>query len=241
MKSILPNGLLIVFDGIDGAGKTTQAALLCQLFGARGYLCSLSKEPTSNKWGRILTKSAAEGRLSIEEELELFIKDRKDHVATTIRPTLQSGGVSILDRYYYSTVAYQGSRGSDIGEIIRQHEEFAPEPDLAIILDVSPDRGRERIFSRGDTPNEFENVHALAKARDIFIQLATERPNVILVDGNRSIAAVKREVQQLVLRSIRARIDSNQWSKDEIQAALDLLEDELVDHYPNMVIDPAHT
>ena len=81
MKRPIPGGLLIAVEGIDGAGKTTVAATLAQWCGERGLLCALSKEPTSLEWGRKLRESAATGRLTLEEELDMFHKDREDHVA----------------------------------------------------------------------------------------------------------------------------------------------------------------
>ena len=130
MQSPFSGGLLIVFDGIDGVGKTTQSALTAQLFGERGIRCAYSKEPTSGPWGTKLRESAKAGRLSPEDELDYFLKDRQEHVQNTIRPTLDAGGVVVLDRYYFSTAAYQGIRGFDFWEIIERNEAFAPRPDL---------------------------------------------------------------------------------------------------------------
>ena len=90
-------GLLVVIDGIDGAGKTTQANLLFQAFQNSNINAILSKEPTDGKWGRTIRISALNGRLPLEEELDFFIKDREEHVETLIRPSLEKGEIVILD------------------------------------------------------------------------------------------------------------------------------------------------
>jgi dTMP kinase len=218
----IPNGLFIVIDGIDGAGKTTQAALLAQWFGEKGVLCSLSKEPTSNKWGQELRESASAGRLTIEEELELFIKDRKEHISL-FKPTLDAGGVVILDRYYYSTVAYQGSRGSDTDEIIARHREFAPEPDIAFVLDLPATEGIIRILNRGDEPNEFENPEALDKARKIFCRLAESHTNIRIFDGSKSVRELRGLIQSAVLRTAMNKIAESGITPEQLNKTLEWL------------------
>ncbi|HTD67074.1 MAG TPA: dTMP kinase, partial [Candidatus Limnocylindria bacterium] len=123
-------GFLIAIEGIDGAGKTTQARLLQERLAARQLATIGTKEPTNGPWGRVLRESAQTGRLSIEDEVETFIKDRREHVADKIMPALRDGTIVIVDRYYFSTAAYQGARGLDPQELMRRNEEFAPQPDL---------------------------------------------------------------------------------------------------------------
>jgi dTMP kinase len=92
--------------------------------------------------------NAATGRLSPEDELLYFLNDRRQHVEETIAPALAAGKVVILDRYYFSTMAYQGARGFDPVEIRRMNEEFAPVPDLLLILDLDVDTAHHRIGHR---------------------------------------------------------------------------------------------
>ncbi|MBL9115552.1 MAG: dTMP kinase [Verrucomicrobiaceae bacterium] len=184
MNRPIPNGLLIAVEGIDGAGKTSVSTLLAQWCGENGLGCMISKEPTGNKWGTELRNSARAGRLTLERELELFALDRQDHVERSIRPALNEGNIVILDRYYYSTAAYQGSRGADYHQIIAQNESFAPRPDLVLVLNVDVDAGLQRIRMRGDKPNLFESKGALTKARNIFLQLAEQNENAVLIDAS---------------------------------------------------------
>jgi dTMP kinase len=205
VQTPFPGGLFVVIDGIDGAGKTTQCALLAQFFGERGVLCALSKEPTGVDWGKKLRESAAAGRLSLEDELDYFVKDRRDHIARTIQPVLDAGGVVILDRYYYSTAAYQGSRGADIAQILEIHHEFAPEPDVALIFDIAACGGLQRVRARGDEPNSFEDQDALDQARAIFQDLAAKNDHILLIDATQSVARLKKAVIESVASAALAK------------------------------------
>lgn len=164
------SGFLIAIEGIDGAGKTTQAHFIQDELMSRGFQVMRTKEPTTGQWGQVLRDSALTGRLSIEEEVEAFIKDRREHVTEKIMLALLNGMVVIVDRYYFSTAAYQGARGVDPQELLRRNEEFAPEPDLLILLDVDPKVGLKRIRTRGDRANLFEQNNTLRRAREIFLQ-----------------------------------------------------------------------
>ena len=89
-------GFLIAIEGIDGAGKTTQAHHVQDALQARKLAVIRTKEPTTGHWGQVLRDSALTGRLSIEEEVEAFIKDRKEHVEQTINPALREGKIVIV-------------------------------------------------------------------------------------------------------------------------------------------------
>ena len=192
----MPRGFLIVIDGIDGTGKSTQARRLGEWLTAGGREVVLSREPTDGPWGKQLRESAANGRLSAADELEYFLNDRRQHVVETIGPALAAGKVVILDRYYFSTMAYQGARGFDPAEIRRRNEEFAPAPDLLVILDLDVDNAHGRIGCRGDTANAFEHRENLERCRAIFLALKDEPfTRVISSDGTvDEVAARIREV-----------------------------------------------
>jgi dTMP kinase len=136
----------------------------------------------------MLRDSALTGRLSLEEELEAFINDRKEHVDKVIIPELEAGKVVIVDRYYFSSMAYQGARGIDPDEIRRRNEVFAPEPDLLVILDLEPKSGLERIRTRGDRATHFEKTRTLARAREIF--RAIQKPYLYSVDAAQPVETI---------------------------------------------------
>ena len=189
-------GLFIVLEGIDGTGKSTQTRRLAEWFRTRGREVVASREPTDGPWGSKLRATAATGRLSPEEELDLLLHDRRDHVAEVIAPALAAGKVVLLDRYYFSNMAYQGSRGLDPAEIRRVNEAFAPRPDLLFILDLDVETALSRITARGDIANEFERAESLAKCREIFLTLADE-PFVETVDSAAGLDAVQARLREI--------------------------------------------
>ena len=160
----------------------------------------LSREPTDGPWGKKLRESAASGRLSAADELEYFLNDRRQHVAEIIAPALATGKVVILDRYYFSTMAYQGARGFNPAEIRRRNEEFAPVPDLLVILDLDVDSAHLRIGCRGDTANEFEQRENLQRCRTIFLSLK-EEPFARVISSDGTTAEVALRIRQVVAES----------------------------------------
>src|SRR5688572_15418123 len=105
-------GRLIALEGLDGCGKTTQAARIAEALHARGRDIVQTREPSEGPMGRKIRELARAGeRVPAERELQLFTDDRRDHVAQVIEPALAAGRWVITDRYYLSTVAYQGARG----------------------------------------------------------------------------------------------------------------------------------
>ena len=191
-------GLFIVIEGIDGTGKSTQCRRLGEWFSAQGREVVLSREPTDGPWGTKLRESAATGRLPPDDELRYFLNDRRQHVNEVIKPSLAAGKVVILDRYYFSSMAYQGSRGDfEPVEIRRLNEEFAPQPDLLLILDLDVDAAHRRIGLRGDSANEFEQHESLTRCREIFLSLKDES-FVRVVDSNGTLDDVTGRIREAV-------------------------------------------
>ncbi len=143
----MAKGPFIVFEGIDGSGKSTQAALLARALEARGIPVLLTREPSDSAAGQRLKRLAKEGRkgISLDEEIGLFQEDRREHCAHAILPALAAGMAVVCDRYWYSTVAYQGALGANPEAIERESRREFPAPDLVVYLDISPQAGLERI------------------------------------------------------------------------------------------------
>ena len=189
-------GFFLVLEGIDGSGKSTLLRQLAVWLRESGREVVTSREPTDGPHGTALRRSAKTGRLSIEDELALFLKDRAEHVAILIAPALDRGAVVILDRYYFSTAAYQGARGLDPQAIIAENETFAPIPDLVLLLDLDPAAGSARITRRGDVLDDFEALDYQREVRRIF--LALDRPFILRVDASREAEIVFQEARAIV-------------------------------------------
>ncbi len=169
----LNKGILIALEGIDGAGKTTQVMKLKNYYQGLGFRVSVFKEPTDGYYGKQIRKLAKSGRnVSPQEEFELFLRDRIEDCELNIVPALKRKELIFIDRYYFSSIAYQGALGLDIDYIWKKNEEIAVVPDLVIILDVAVKIGLSRIiFSRKEKPNYFEKEEYQQKVREIFKQL----------------------------------------------------------------------
>jgi dTMP kinase len=189
--------MFIVIEGIDGTGKSTQAQQLAAWLREQGREVIVDYEPTLGVHGKKLRDSFVYGRLAPEEELELFLADRREHVEQVIAPALAAGKTVILDRYYFSNMAYQGAVGFDPAEIRRRNEAFAPVPDLLFILDLDVDTALSRIGGRGDTANEFEKRENLERCREIFLSLRDE-PFARVIDTRDTMEQVQAEIRAAV-------------------------------------------
>jgi len=202
-RRILKRGVLIAIEGIDGAGKTTQSTILARELTKRGYSAVRLHEPTDGIWGQKIKELAKNGRHKIKPktESEFFIFDRIEDVKNNISPNLQKKKIVIMDRYYFSNVAYQGARGLSLTDIEKKNKRIAPAPDIMIILDLPPEVGLKRIrHKRNATPNHFERQKHLKAVRQIFLEQFGNRPNIRIIDGNdtRSIQMVTSEILRII-------------------------------------------
>jgi len=181
-KTTIRKGLFIVIEGIDGTGKTTQAKRLVEYLNANGHPTVFLKEPTEGPIGQKIRELANTGRTTPEQELELFIQDRIENCQKNIGPALKEGKIVVLDRYYFSSVAYQGALGLDPEEILKRNEAIAILPDLVILLDLPVHEGLRRISQERKTQKDlFENEAYLEKVRAIFLQI--NRPFIHRIDA----------------------------------------------------------
>src|SRR5258706_2183308 len=163
-------GRLIALEGLDGCGKTTQAAGIAEALRARGRDVLLTREPSDGPIGKRIRALARGGdALSAEEELALFTDDRREHVALAIAPALAAGRFVLTDRYTLSTVAYQGARGLDWREILARSEAAFPVPDAVLLFELTVDEGLARTRARGAAPDpRFEHREYLTQVAAIF-------------------------------------------------------------------------
>jgi len=200
----LKKGVLIAFEGIDGAGKSTQAELLYQRLKEANFKVIISKEPTEGEWGQKIKRLLKQGRRDIQpqEELEWFLRDRYQHVAKVIIPNLKKKKIIILDRYYFSTMAYQGSLGINPEEIEKRNLEFAPEPDLLFLIQLTPYLGIKRIKRKREKEVDFfERESYLLKVSKIFDLL--RRPFIYRLPGEETIQSLSKKTWNITMRYLK--------------------------------------
>ncbi|MFH1711187.1 MAG: dTMP kinase [Nanoarchaeota archaeon] len=196
--------MFIVFEGIDGCGKTTQIFLLAS------HLYSLSKynhilitrEAYKDRKIREVLKQD-ESKDKADKLTELFVQDRKEHITDLITPGLNKNVIVISDRYKYSTICFQAAQRQDVNELIKMHDNM-PIPDFIFILDVPAGVAFERINLRNKAVNKTEtnkfeeNSNFLEKTRQNYLKLKELLPeeNIILIDGSLSPEKVFLEIKE---------------------------------------------
>ena len=193
-------GMLICIEGIDASGKTTQAKLLVKNLNERGYEAVYTSEPTKGFFGQILRQKILYGNERVPAVVEalFFALDRLEHVEKEIKPALEKEKIVVSDRYLYSSIAYQGAAGLDpawIEEINR----WAIKPDLAIYLDVPAEVVIKRLKRKRSVMETLENQR---RVRNVYLRLVKEGM-LLLVDGNRPIEEIEREILEIVMKRLR--------------------------------------
>jgi dTMP kinase len=199
----LARGILVALEGIDGTGKSTQAKRLTAIFSAQGYPVALLREPTVSPWGRRLRESMTGARrlLAPSQELELFLQDRRYDVAAHIVPALAARKLVLMDRYYFSTIAYQGALGIEPEHIRRLNEAFAPVPDVVLLLLVSPAQALARIRrARGRADGVFEREDYLTKVHEVFRTLTGS--HIHPIDAVQPVDVVTSAMQQKIQETL---------------------------------------
>ena len=190
-------GKLIVFEGIDGTGKSTHIRLLTQYLEERGHTVCTSFEPTRGEWGMRVRQAAISGtRLSVAEEIRCLLQDRREHVERLIAPALARGSWVLLDRYYLSMMAYQGATGADVQQIREWNESFAPAPDLAFWLDIPVRLSMQRIEARGFGSDAFEKEEFQQAVSRIYA--AMRFPWLHRVDATGTADATQASIRSIV-------------------------------------------
>jgi dTMP kinase len=200
------NGRLITLEGGEGAGKSTQAGLLAEALTARGLPVLQTREPGGAPGAEVLRELLLGGRVdwSAPAEALLHFAARAEHVERTIRPALAAGMWVVCDRFYDSTMAYQGyGLGADRGMIAALIGLVGVHPDLTIVLDVSEAVAAERRARRGLVADRYERLDASfhARVRQGFREIAEGAPErCVVVSADGAVAAVQDAVMQCVRR-----------------------------------------
>ena len=199
-------GLFITFEGIDGVGKSTQADLLEDFLIAAGRNVVRTIEPGGTELGQEIRHLLLhrKGEVAPRAEALLYAADRAHHVATKVRPAIAAGDVVLGDRYFDSSVAYQGAgRELDRTEV-RNISLWAVEgllPDLTILLDLDAEVALSRRNQTGTAPDrlEREKVDFFEAVRHAYLELAAAEPErFLLVDASQSIETMQDQIRQRV-------------------------------------------
>ena len=192
-------GKLIVIEGIDGSGKSTCAKNLAEKLNSINIKTIYTFEPTHSHYGAKLRGGMLSEDLDAEEELLLFVKDRKEHIEYMIKPALEEGYFIILDRYFYSSIAYQGAKGININRIINMHKDFIIKPDIVFIFHLPIDIALNRIISKRGIADRFENETYLKKVDKIFHSF--NEPFIYHIDTDKDIKIINDELFNILEKS----------------------------------------
>ncbi len=205
-------GRFITLEGGEGAGKTTQAGLLTDALFASGVSVVRTREPGGSPGAEVLRGLLLNGGVdwAAPAEALLHFAARAEHVAKTIRPALEAGQWVVCDRFYDSTLAYQGyGQGADrgfIGELIRL---LGIAPDMTLVLDVPDDVAAERLLRRGLDADRYERLDAAfhARVRAGFRAIAAVDPDrCVLLDASDTVD----NVHTAVMAAVRTRLPGDQ-------------------------------
>lgn len=198
-------GKLIVFEGIDGSGKSTMikeaASWLRGKLGEKGVL--VTAEPTKREKGVRIRELLAEGKPeeNAEELLRLYVEDRKEHLEKVVRPALASGKVVLCDRYKYSNYAYQAAQGIDGGKVIEMNSGFE-KADLVLVFDLPVEVALGRIRGSAGRGNleRFEARDFLEKVRGNFLRCGEvfAGENIEVVDASVSKGEVLGQLKERI-------------------------------------------
>lgn len=192
-------GKFIVLEGIDGSGKTTQVINVVKtLFDLnKNNQVLLTREPT---WrSKNIRQNLENGNTDPQWLTKAFIEDRKLHVENEISPSLDNNIHVVCDRYYLSTLAYQGAQGMDIKELMNLHKDWIIKPDLIILFDCPTDISSKRcqMSDQFDKNLEFQSI-----LRKIYLDLASDstlNENISIIDASEPLDVVKDKVSSLVI------------------------------------------
>lgn len=197
----MARGRFITFEGIDGAGKSTQVRIFVAHLRRSGVEVVETREPGGAPGAeaiRSLLVSGEPGRWSPETEILLFTAARRDHLERAIEPALARGACVVCDRFVDSTRVYQGAARADLRDMVDalHSRAIGLEPDLTIILDMDPRTALDRSRARAGTEDRFERfgLDFQLRLRDGYRALAAEFPGrcrIVGADGDVDAVAAR--------------------------------------------------
>lgn len=206
----MKHGRFISFEGIEGCGKTTQIARLSEFLNSRSISHTITREPGGTAVGEGIRKILLNSEtihLTAASELLLFYASRSQNILEKIKPALDRGEMVICDRFYHASMAYQGyGRGIPLDFITRLTELVCDrfQPEMTVLLDIEPAvglaRARARNHGRVEDEGRFEaeDLEFYTRVRNGYLDLATRDPRIRVIQADRSIEEVHREIVKVL-------------------------------------------
>ncbi len=197
----------ITFEGIDGAGKSSQIAAAVALIQSRGIPVVQTREPGGTPLGEKLRELLLHEPMHLETEALLMFAARREHLAARIEPALSSGAWVVSDRFTDATYAYQvGGRGLDEKRFAALEKWVHPhlQPDLTLIFDLAPQVAASRLAGTGNAPDRFEREQAdfFERVRNAYLRRAAADPaRVKVIDAAQRPEVIRKELEQIILES----------------------------------------
>ncbi len=206
------DGHFITFEGIECCGKSTQIELLARWLTERNVPIICTREPGGTILGEqmrmLLKNGTSDAFFSARAELLLFESSRAQHIDEKILPALKQGIHVLCDRFFDSSLVYQGSARNIFRSDVEYLNHFAADglvPDLTILIDIDPEESVRRLIERGENIDriEQENVQFFRTVRDGYLALAAKENRFIVVDGKKS----KEAIQDVIRREYILRFE----------------------------------
>ena len=201
----MKKGKFIVFEGIDGCGKSTQCRLLLEYLREKGVDCIGTREPTDSPFGSLI-RQCLKGEIETDEKAiaALFAADRLDHLFNKkdgILDKLNRGVTVVSDRYYFSSYAYHGTfMPMDWVIEANRFSAEALRPDLNIFLDIEPERSAERL-ARRNALERYEKVEAMTRIREKYFEAFEKlkgREKVCIIQSADSVETTQKAIRAAV-------------------------------------------
>lgn len=198
-------GRFITFEGIDGAGKSSQIAAVVAFLEARGLKVDQTREPGGSALGEKLRELLLHEPMHLETEAMLMFAARREHLAVCIKPALEAGSWVVSDRFTDATYAYQvGGRGLDAAKFAALEQWVHPgfQPDLTLLFDLPPAVAAARVANTGAAPDRFEREQRdfFERVREAYLERARTAPERIrVVVADRPPEEIRAEIEAIVV------------------------------------------
>lgn len=192
--------MFIVFEGIDGSGKSSCAIQILNNLKKQGHMVFLTHEPSNSIYGKQIRELFNKNNFNVDIEIDLLIKDRKEHLVKEILPAIQKGFIVISDRYYFSHV-YQSIRGYNLDDLLNVNKKFALRPDLTIIFDLPHTIAYKRLKKYRKSLDCFEKNIDLKLIREEYLKFRNQE-HVEIINASLPKQKVIENVERIVRNNL---------------------------------------